>query len=460
MSKYQELSEKVVGLLGGKENVSLFTYCATRLRFNVKNKSLVDEKAISKLSGVIGTSWAGPQLQLIIGPAVGDAYEEIVKANGFERAEQVDENLDPEIKDNSFKGIVMRVLDYVTGSLTPMIPILVGCGMIKTLITVLTNAHVLDSSSPTLQVLTWIGDAGFYFFPIYVGKNAAKKLGASEALGMALGAILIHPTFVNGVAAGTKFSIFGLPIYAANYKSTIFPILLSVAAMAPIQKFIGKHSPNALRSLLEPTLTIMIMAPLSLCLLAPLGGYLGKYVAEIVIWTYNTFGFIGVGLFAALFPIIVMMGMHTALIPYLVQMLSTVGHEAIYVVASFISNFNQGAACLAVALKSKDENQKSTAFSCGVTAILGGISEPAFFGVNLKLKTPFMAVLAGNLCAGLLAGLLKVYCYSMPGSGSVFGLPAFIGPTASNLLLYIVCLAVGMVITFVVTMIIYKPEEN
>lgn len=455
--KYEELVQQLPALVGGKENIKLFTHCITRLRFNLIDKSKADLDAIKKVAGVMGVQWSGEQLQVIIGQSVGDAYEMLAESLGFEKQEAVDEDLgDGEKK----KISVGSILDAIAGCLTPLIPAMIGSGMLQVLNLLLLQFGIVTAESPTYVTLSFMGNACFYFFPVLIGATAARKFGANMGIGMALGAMLLHPTFTGLVAEGTGGSIFGLPIYAGTYSSTVFPMILTMAVAAPVEKFFAKHSPDAVRSIVEPLCTLLVMAPVMLCVLAPIGSYLGDYLALGIQWLYNTLGFVGLAVLAALYPLLVMTGMHTALTPYMLASFASLGFEPVVIPANFISNFNQGAACAAVAVKAKDANTKSNALTCAITAVIGGVTEPAMFGITIPMKTPLYAAMAGNLAGGIIAGLMKVYLYAFPGSGGVFGLPCFIGGDTGimNLVWLLVALVVGMAVTFGLTMVLYKPE--
>lgn len=461
--RYAELADKVLELAGGKDNIEFFTHCVTRLRFVLKDESLAKTEEIEKIKGVLGCQWQSGQLQIIIGQAVGDAYRLICDKAGMKMEQPVDadEGERPQEKKKlTVKGVVSSVLDAISGCLTPAIPLLIGCGMIKVILMILEGAGLLTAESTTYILLSAVGDAGFYFLPIIVGANAAKKFGANIGLGMVMGAMLIYPTFVEGVAAGTAFTLFGLPVYGATYTSTIFPVILCVWVMAPIEKFFAKHSPDSLRSIIEPLCTLIVMIPLAFCILAPAGAFLGNYVSEFMIWLYDMIGFVGVALLAALMPFIIMTGMHSAFVPYLLQMFSTVGAEAIFYPALVISNIDQGAAALAVALKTKDKDLRATSLSCAITAMAAGVTEPAMYGVNLKYKTPMWGAMIGSAVGGVVAGLMHVSIYAFAGVSSFVALPLFMGETASNLIWMCISVAIGIAVTFVMTLVLYKDKKE
>ncbi len=453
--RYAELADRVVELLGGKDNISFFTHCVTRLRFNVKDKSIVHVSDIEKIEGVMGCQWVGDQLQIIIGQSVGDAYDLIAEKTGLARQDAVAEDLGDAPKK---KFSINTVFDAISGSITPLIDVLIGAGFIKIIVLLLEQFGILTQDMPTDIVLTFVGDAGFYFLPVFIGATAAKKFGASQGLGMLLGAMLIHPNFVAAVGEGTALDIFGLPIYAASYSSSVIPAILAVAVMAPVQRFFARISPDSIRSITEPLLTLIVMVPLTLCLLAPLGSFLGTYLSQAILWLYNTTGFFGVAVFACICPWVVMTGMHSALMPYMLDALAT-GAEFIVLPGMIISNIDQGAACAAVAVKTRDKNVRSTAISCAITAMVGGVTEPGMFGVNLRYKTPMYGAMIGSFCGALVAGFGGAAAHAITGSaGLLGGLPVFLGGDISNLIWMVAGVAVGVVVTFIATMFLYKPE--
>lgn len=463
VSKYEMLADNIVDYVGGKENIQFFTHCVTRLRFNVKDQSVVKMDLIEKIPGVLGSQWQNGQLQVIIGQSVADAYKLVCEKNDLSIQKGVDETIEEDSKTTEKKGvkdIVDAIFNGISGSLSPLIPALIGCGMIKVILILLDMAGVPADNS-TVQLLTFAGDAGFYFLPIMIGAFSAKKFGANPALGMVIGGLLVYPSFAAGVGAGTSYNFLGVPVYGVTYSSTIFPIILCCAVMAPIEKTIAKYSPEILRSVLEPLVTIIIMIPLALCLLGPVGSYLGQYLSTFVLWIYNTIGFVGVALFAAIMPFVIMTGMHGAFVPYLMQMLTVSPlYEPIFFPALIISNINQGVSALAVALKTKDKNLKSTGLSTGVTAIVAGVTEPAMYAINLKLKTPMYGAMIGSAIGGLVAGILKASIYAFAGASSIVALPLFISAdNPNNFMFMIIAVIIGVIATFVATLFLYKDEK-
>ena len=455
--KFKELSENIIEMVGTKDNITFFTHCVTRLRFNVKDKGLVNVEQIEKISGVVGTQMAGEQLQIIIGADVDDAYQLICKVNDMNIEKAVDENLDENLN-KKHKISLNAMINGISSCITPLLPMLVALGLLKVILVLLTQFNVMTTADSTYVTLNFVSDAAFYFLPVAVGVTGAQRFGCNISIGIMLGAALIHPTFVSLVQAGESLSIFGLPIYAKTYSSTIFPMVITMYICGYVERFVAKHSPTYLRSILEPLVTLLVMAPLMLCLIAPLGAMLSTYLTAAIMWIYNTIGGLGIAVIACLHPLLVMTGMHTSLIPFVTEQFATVGYEPFMGAAQAVSNLDQGIASLAVALKTKDKELKSIATSCGITALLSGTTEPAMYGVTLKYRTPLIAVMIGNFCGGLYAGLTHVVRYAYGGS-SLLTLPVFIGENTRNFPNLLIAIVIGMAVTFAATLILYNPEE-
>lgn len=450
----QELAERILSSIGGEENIEFVTHCMTRLRLNVKDEGLVNSEKINGIPGVMGSQWQGDQFQIIIGPSVGEVYK-IIKKD-----EDATNDSSPENNKAKMKFSFSAIIDGISGSLIPLIPLMIGAGMLKVLLILGTMSGLLTDKMPTYDVLNFAADAGFYFLPVFLGATAANKFKTNMGLGMFLGAVLIHPTMVANVAEGSSMSIFSLPIYGASYANSIFPIIMAVFVMSYVENFFKKYSPETLKTILVPLLTILIMLPLTLCLIGPAGSFLGIYLAKGIMWLYNTTGFAGVAVLAGLYPLLVITGMHGAFVPYMFQSFATFGFEPIVCIAGVLSNVNQGAAALAVSFKTKDKTLKAVAAPSAITAIVGGVTEPAMFGVNLRFKTPLYASMIGNFIGGAFAGLMKVYAYAFGGSAGIFGLTGFVGPETSNLIYAIISIVIGIVSTFLITLVIYKDKAE
>lgn len=458
---FKELATNIIDCIGGKANVTNCIHCYTRLRFNLKDNGLANLEKIKNLS-VIGAQFSGEQLQIIIGYDVTDVYKEVCSQLDIKETEALEVNEDGDLgvkQKVTFKSVVNSIIDGIVGCVVPTIPILVGSGVIQAIILILENLNVVTAENPTVITLTYVANAAFYFLPIFVAFFGAKKFGGNPALGAMLGAVLVHPTLVEMVNAGDAGSVFGISIYAASYSSTIVPAILSVYVMSLIEKQIAKYSPKVLKSILEPTLTLIIMTPLTLCILAPLGAILSGWFADAIMWFYGIFGAVAVGLLTAIIPIVVMLGMHIGTVPFSVQMIASTGSDPIMMPAFFISNFAQGAACLGVGIKTKDKDLKSFAFTSAFSDIVPGISEPGMYGITLKYKTPMYAAMIGSFAGGLYFGIMSVGAQAFV-PPNIFAITSYIANNPSNIINAIIGVVITMVVTFVMTMILYKDEAK
>lgn len=459
---YDALAKQVLELVGGRENVASAMHCYTRLRINCKDTSIVDLDAIKQLD-VLGAQFTGEQLQVIIGNEVKEVYEAFIEQSGLQKKAMIDEKLDdvPAKKKWTIKGMLTGIVDAIVACVIPLIPILIGSGVLQAIVLIIQQFGWLPADSPTLVTINFVANAAFYFLPVFVGFFAAKKFGANVALGAMLGAALIHPTFVSMVTAGDAGSVFGLPIYSASYSSTIVPIILAVWVMSYVEKFISRYSPKAIRTILEPSLTLIIMIPLTFCLLAPLGAMLSDGFASLLTWFYGIFGPLAVAAFAAIVPWVVMVGIHIGTTAISVATIAQTGVDAFMMPGFFISNFAQGAACLAVGIKAKTTELRSFAYSCAFSNVVPGISEPGMYGITLRYKTPMAGAMIGAAAGGLYFGLT--------GTGALQFLPpnifAFVGymgegAFAGNLMNAIIGVVIAMVVAFIATMFLYKPEKE
>lgn len=454
--KYEELSDQIIDLVGGKGNVSYLAHCITRLRFTVKDKSKVKDKEIEKLPGAVGINWSGDQLQVIIGQNVGDVYKMICEKHDFEMKGSINENLEDKKKGFNLNTI----FDSISGCVTPLLPLLIGGGMIKAVLLILLQLNLMTPENPTYIVLSFAGDAAFHFLPVFIGATGARKFGANMAYGMLIGATLIHPQFIEMITSGTPLSIYSIPVYATTYGSTIFPMILATFILSYVERFITKYTPKIVKSMVVPLLTLLIMLPLTLCLLAPLGSILGTYITDFIMWLYDTTGFFAVGIVCVLYLPLCLTGMHTATLPVLFTMLTTVGYDPLLVIASMLYTINQGVVALLSSVKTKDTEERSEALTCTFTSFVAGISEPALFGFTLKNKRLIYASMIGCFAGGLYAGITNVYCYAIAGTVGFLGLPGFVGPDSMNLINMIIAIIISGIVTFGLGFKFgYKKEE-
>ncbi|WP_102337899.1 PTS transporter subunit EIIC [Collinsella provencensis] len=460
--KFAAMANNIVGLVGGKDNITWFTHCVTRLRFTVKDRGLVQKEEIDKLGGSLGSQWSGDQFQVIIGPDVDDAYRAVCEANDIAPQDAVDENLDGDMTPKqklTWKNALTTGIATISGTIAPLIPMLCAVGMLKVVLALCGTLGIMTPESATYITIDFLSDAGLMFLPVAVGASAAKKFGADMFIGIMLGAALIHPTFQAMVADGNPGSIYGIPIAPVSYLYSIFPMILTMFVASYVEKFFNKHIHPTVRLVFAPVLTLLVVAPLMFCVLGPLGSFLGSFLANGVMFIYNRVGFLAIALLAAFDPLIIMTGMHLAFDPITLNMFATQGFDPLMGIAQIVHNVDEGAIALAVAFRSKNNPAlRAEGISCGITAIIGGIPEPSIFGFTMKYKGLLPAIMIGNFCGGLYGGLMHVLRYAY-GGGSVLGLAVFIDPNPWNLIHCIIAFCIGFVVTFIAACILYKPEE-
>lgn len=457
MSKmnYSDDAKRIVHALGGKSNIKRVFHCMTRVRVYVKNEKLVDAESIAKLPEVSGTTWNNEQFQIIAGTYVGGIYDALVDL-GVPNDDVDSSDMTGESNNGS---IMSKIVEAITGCMTPLIPALTAAGMIKVVLALCTTFNWVSQTSTTFQVISFMADAMYYFLPFFVAANAAKVFRVNQSLALLIAGVFLHPNFVKMMAAKAPILFFGLPVYKYDYSYSVIPILLMVWLMSYISKFSKKVSPDIIRLILEPTLIIVISAPLALLIVGPIGGVIGEGLAIAIKFLSAHLGFVIVGLLAAAFPYIVMTGMHHALTPIGLNAVATGGDTLIFV-SQVCSNVAQAGAALAVAVKSKNKNMKQLGSATGISALMG-ITEPALYGVTLKLKKPLLAATIAAGVGGIIGGILQVTLY-IP-QNCLLALPAFIGGKKPwiNFAFGALMILVSFVMAFILTLFFgFEDDEK
>lgn len=443
------VAKEVLKNVGGAKNVSHLEHCSTRLRFTLVDDSKVDQAAIKAIPGVLGVTQTA-QTQVIIGGAVVEVYREVEKLlSGV----QADKNPGPKKKQN-WKAVV---LDFVISIFQPLIPAIAGGGILKSLLMLLNLVGVLDKTTSTYQILTFVGDAPLYFLPLLVAITTANKLKVNSLVAVsAVGGLLI-PGLTALITEGTNLA--GLPIQNINYAYQVFPAILCVISYSYLEKFFTKISPKVIRSFFVPMMSLLIVVPLTLLVLGPIGFTFGQGFASVIMTIFARFGWIAVALLAAFLPFMVVTGMHKAMIPYVITSLGETGKEIIYNAASLAHNISEAGACFAVTIRSKDKGLKATAVSAGISALFG-ITEPALYGVTILHKRVLYGVMFGSLIGGATLGILGVEAYVAVGPG-IASLSMFISETLPNNLMYaVIGLVVSFIASFTAVFVLWKEPVN
>ena len=447
---YAPSAKKLVQALGGKDNITRVFHCMTRLRFYVKDRSKINEADIKKLPEISGVNWHQDQFQVIAGNEVNEMYAELVKMG------VPNDDSDSSQKTAEKKSVGSAIIDSITGCMTPMIPALTAAGMIKVVLTLLTTFHLVNDTSSSYQVINFIGDAAFYFMPFLIAANAAKVFNVNQSLALIIAGVFLHPNFTAMIASGDPITFFSIPVTPTTYSYSVIPVILMVWIMSYIVKLVDRITPRIVKLILHPTLVILISAPIAIIAVGPLGGIIGDGLAVAIDFLSAKLGFIIVGILGAAFPFIVMTGMHHALTPIGLNAVATGGDTLIFV-SQVCSNVAQGGASLAVAVKSKDQNMKQLASASGISALMG-ITEPALYGVTLKLKRPVVAAAIAAGIGGIVGGLLQVTLYIA--QNCLLAVPAFIGEKGMTNFFYgLLMIAVSFVGAFVLTFIFGFKDE-
>ncbi|MED4074059.1 beta-glucoside-specific PTS transporter subunit IIABC [Priestia endophytica] len=436
--KHTDLTKEILALLGGKENIKSVTHCVTRLRLTLYNNALVNREKLEQTDGVMGTNIGGGQFQVILGNKVSDVHDEMVKLLNH------NEQNSHEMNNGEKRKILDQVLDTISSIFTPVIPAIIGAGLLKGILVFLTSVNLVSNESDIYQLLSIFSDSAFYFLPILLAFSAAKKFNCNQYIAGTLAGILLHPNLVAIMDKGTYMSIFDIPIKPATYASSVIPIILGVWFMSYIEKGLIKVIPRVLKSVLVPLLTVLIVAPVVLIALGPLGTIIGNWLGAGFIYLYSEFGILAGFLLGGLYPLIIVTGMHYGLLPVMFQSLSKYGIDYIMAIG-VTANAGQAGATLAVYLKTKNKDFKAVAGTAALNALIG-VTEPAVFGVTLKLKRPLIAAAVGGAVGGGIMGAFKVGATGI-GTGPLAGIPLFFGST-------FIYWVIGCVVSFIIGLIL------
>lgn len=458
----KELAKVIIAKVGGKDNIKSVTHCMTRLRFILNNVEKAQQDELKAMDEIMGVVYKGGQYQLIIGPTVTDVYDEVVsiipQEENSEKQEIVEES---KPKEKGIKAILNNVMGALAGCMTPLIPILLCMGICKAIVAVLGPqlTGVLSEKDSLYILFSFVGDAGLYFIPIYVGYTAAEKFGMNKLMGMFLGGILIHPTLIQMATDQTSFSVYGIPASVQNYTSSIIPIILTVWAASYVEKFFKKYTPEVLKVIGIPLGTLLVMLPLELCVFGPLGSFLGTYICQGIIGLYDIAGPLAVAIVGATFGLLVLTGMHNVLMTFLFMTFPMVGYDGFIIPAILACSYAGAGVTLCCVIKFKDKKKKQLTLGYFITWLFGGVGEPMLYGLNIPYKTPLYAGVVAGFLSGLLAGLVGLKAYVLSPSNGLYILPAFLGGPNFNYIALVITIIGSIVIGFVV-MWFMKLDES
>lgn len=459
---YGKVASDVIAAVG-KDNLIAAAHCATRLRLVLKDDSKVDQKALDENPDVKGTFKIDGQYQVIIGAGdVNFVYDELIKKTGL--SEVSTDDLKQIANNNGRFNPIMALIKLLSDIFVPIIPALVAGGLLMALRNFLTSPDLfgpksLEEMYPAIEgisaMIQLMSAAPFMFLPILVGISAAKRFGANQFLGAAIGMIMTTPDLGG---ASEYWNVFGYHVAQTNYAYQVIPVLAAVWLLSVLEKFFHKRLPSSVDFTFTPLLSVMITGFVTFTVIGPVMLMLSNAITDGIVWLYNTTGFIGMGIFGGTYSLIVMTGLHQSFPAIETQLLSAwregIGYGDFIFVVSSMANVAQGAATFAIWFLTKNSKTKGLASSAGVSALLG-ITEPALFGVNLKYRFPFFCALIGSGVAAAVAGLLKVVAVSL-GSAGFLG---FLSIKATSIPFYILCELISFAIAFALTYIYGKTRE-
>lgn len=455
--KYDELCEQLLAAIGGKSNMISALHCETRLRFYVKDRSLVDKEKVNGIKGVLGSQFVGDQFQVIIGQHVHDVYADLCKVAGIAEEKQIDEKLDtlPTANKKSFKYWFDKiVMDAICGCIMPLLPIFVSAGIIKMISTILgpNLLGVFSADSNVITLLNFVGDAGFYFMPIFAGWSAAKKFNTNIPIAMFLAAVLIHPTLLSMVSEGTAFTVYGIPMKLVTYTSQFLPTILSVWILSYVYRFLNEHVPNSIKMAVVPTVSILVMLPISLCVLGPIGSYVGIGISDLAVWLSETVGPLASGLIGGLWYFMVGLGMDKALVPVISGNFATYGYDNLFWLSAIYATYALMGVGVAYIIRCKKED-RSVAISNAVTLVVGGISEPTIFTSIWRYKKAMASLFIGGFAGAAIASAMHAKAYTI-GTGNVLFFTVCAGGDGKSLVPAIIASAVAFGISFIMSLVL------
>lgn len=446
----QQLSKDILKLVGGEENIDQVTHCMTRLRFNLNDNNQADRETLKNTPGVMGVTENGGQFQVIIGNEVSEVYKALVN----------NMSMKPSAKsapkgEKKQRNPISALFDFISGMFTPILPAIAGAGMIKGIVSILVALGWMTNTSSTYIILSAVGDGAFYFLPIILAVSAAKKMGSNVYVGAALAAGLMHPT-IGALFQDGNTSFAGITVIATSYASSVIPIVIAIWIAAYVERAIERITHSSLKLIVVPTVTLLVMVPLTLIAIGPLGGIIGNGLSGGISWLFDNASILASILIGGTMSVLIITGMHYALLPLAVGSIATLGYDFI-IPLMFAANMAQGGAAFGVGFKSKNSQTKSLSYSTGLTALMG-ITEPAMYGINMKFKKPFIAALIGGAVGGAFLGTFSVKAYFI-GSVGLPGAAAFVGPNISNLLYALTAAVIAFVVASVITYLMGFQEE-
>lgn len=446
MGKYGSLAKDIIKNVGGKDNIISLLHCVTRLRFNLKDESLAKDEVLKDMDGVITVMHSAGQYQVVIGNHVPQVYEEVCK----------EANISSSSSTASIKkkmSLKEKSLDLITGIMMPSIALLCACGMLKGLNSILSYLGLYSNADGIYLLLNAIGDSIFYFLPIVIGYNTAKKINMNPYLGLIIGASLCYPAINN-----VDIQLFG-HVVNANYTSTLLPVILIVAIAKPLETFFNRVIPDMVKTFITPMLVLFISVPLGFVIIGPFANMLSQIVSDAVLYVYQLNPVLAGIFVGGLWQVLIIFGVHIVLVFLCVANIAAGIPDPILGFTTFVT-FSTTGMVFAIWLKTKDKALKQIALPAWVSGFFG-VTEPAIYGVLLpRIEQFILSCICGAIAGGMTAFFGLKY-HIMAGMG-IFEIPALLNPEqpGTSLVQCLIVTVISFVIGFVVAFFRFKDREN
>ncbi|GAB2532387.1 beta-glucoside-specific PTS transporter subunit IIABC [Gracilibacillus alcaliphilus] len=466
--KYEQLAKDIIKYVGGKENVISLVHCITRLRFKLRDESKADTEALKNMDGVVTVMKSGGQYQVVIGNHVPDVYADVMAVGGFQAADAGNE----EEEQQSSGNLLDKFVDIISSIFTPVLGVLAATGMIKGFNALFVALGWMSEEGGTFAILNAVGDAFFYFFPIFLGYTAMKKFGGTPFMGMVIGASLVYPTIAEIMAGEPRYTLFagtifespihieflGIPVILMSYSTSVVPIILATFFGAKVEKFFRKVIPDVVKTFLVPFFTFLVIVPLTFLLIGPVATWAANMVGSGINTIFNLSPLIAGIVIGAFWQILVIFGLHWGLIPLSFLNLDTLGYDPILSMI-FAASFAQIGAVLGVWIKTKEQSIKTLSIPAFISGVFG-VTEPAIYGVTLPKKRPFIISCIGAAVGGGILGFFGTKLFTMGGLG-IFMLPSMIGPDGMDSAFWgsVIAMLAAFGLTFVLTYLFGMPQE-
>lgn len=444
---YKKAAEEILNEVGGPKNVSSLNHCMTRLRFVVNDEEKVNRKAIEEIEGVLGTAWGAGQFQVIMGGNMLPTFEALMKMDGVN---QDSSNQKTEKKEKlTAKQAFQAVVDYMSGSVSPVITGLMAGGLIKLLLYFVSLISPAATESVTYTLITNLANVPFYFMPVLVAYGASRKLGCSPIIPMLVACSLLDPKFMNFEG---EASLLGLNVQILNYSTSAIPAMLSTLAVYLFEKGFTKILPGILKNLFAGCLTFLFGYAVTVLWLGPIGTAIGNGVVNAILALNTVAAPLALGVLTAALPFMIIAGVHSLVAPFMLENFSSLGFDPMFRPALLLGLCVCSGAAFGAALRLQG-NKKTDAITMGSTALLAGVSEPAIYGIMMKYRSALIGVVSGSLLGGITGGLLGMKAYVMT-KNTILALPVF----QDTILAAAIACAVAFGTSMAVTALLWKTE--